>query len=124
MFVKTPEQNVVIKEATRDWGSFVALIDYSTDNYANRAIHIYANGYLTRYDRSHWQDQFGALPDFRMGKHWLDKWGEPEELSLDEFQILWKKAEDSPPYEQRDPSPTTACLWVEKFKMGDWISKA
>ena len=120
MYVKSPEQEAYPLKDSYEWGKFIVYIEFGEDNFATRSVRVYENGYITRYDREHWEDQFGSLPDFRFGKTWVKHWGEPNEISAEEFEAKWKDAEHSEPFKLRNPSPDIPCLWIEKFKSGTW----
>ncbi len=107
-------------EESFDWGWFVTYAEYGSDGFASRSVVEYENGYLARYDRVHWQDQFGALPDFRMGKAWRKHWGEPNQITKEEFEAKWIEAESSGPFVLRTLPPAKKCPWIELFEAGKW----
>lgn len=95
-------------------------MEFGEDKFATRSVRLYENGYLTRYDRNHWEDSFGSLPDFRFGKSWKGAWGEPNPVTKEEFEFLWLAAKQSPPYKIRGPSPEKPCIWIELYESGKW----
>lgn len=120
MYLVSPKQDPYPLKESFEWGSYITYIEYGVDKFATRSVRIYENGYITRYDRVHWEDQFGALPDFRFGDKWIDNWGDPKTISAEEFEDKWEKAELSEPFKLRAPSPDRPCLWIELYEMGQW----
>ena len=80
----------------------------------------YENGYLLRYDRKHWHDQFGSLPDFRFGEKWKEHWGEPVLIDAEFFEEKWQAAGYSEPIKLRNASPSKPCPWIEMFEKDGW----
>ncbi len=120
MVIKSPLQEANPLSGSVDWGKFIVYSEYGEDGFALRSVCLYENGYITRYDRAHWKDQFGALPDFRYGEAFVKHWGKPQEISSDEFECLWRAAEFSKPYTLRNASPAKPCTWIELFQSGKW----
>ncbi len=120
MYIKSLEQAAYSLKDSYEWGKFVIYIEFGDDNFATRSVQVYKNGYITRYDREHWEDQFGSLPDFRFGKTWIEHWGNPNEISQNQFEQKWQSAEFSIPFKQRNRSPEEPCLWIQAFKSGEW----
>jgi hypothetical protein len=81
---------------TESWGRFVRYIELGDDGYATRQVDEYENGYLSRYDRTHWDDQFGTLANFRFGEAWIRHWGTPIAITQVEFEDKWRRAGSSP----------------------------
>lgn len=117
-------------QVTRDyyeshrWGMVVFYMAFEDDRFAGRQVDAYENGYLVRYDRLHWQDQFGSLADFRFGKLWIKHWGQPLVITEQEFEIKWSEAEQSPPFGLRKPPPEMRPPWIDLFKSGRWQGQA
>ena len=120
MYVVSPRQDPYPQKESYEWGGFVTYIEYGEDKLATRSVQEYENGYVTRYDRIHWEDQFGSLPDFRFGKEWVKNWGEPKYISEAEFEKKWRSAELSEPFKLRSPAPEKPCIWIDLFKSGKW----
>jgi hypothetical protein len=97
MYAKSPPQGAYESKQSVDWGGFVRYIEFGDDAFALRQVDVFANGYLTRYDRIHWEDQFGTLADFRFGKTAVRHWGEPLLVTREEFESKWSEAATSPP---------------------------
>ena len=100
------------KEA-ESWGSFVRYIELGDDGYALRQVDEYENGYLSRYDRAHWDDQFGTLANFRFGEAWIRHWGAPEVITQDEFEGKWAHAAASPAAQMKRAVSQTAPPWLK-----------
>jgi len=94
------------------WGQFVRYIELGADGYAFRQVDEYANGYLSRYDRMHWDDQFGTLADFRFGPKWVEHWGQPTAISRAEFEDKWRRAAESPAMALKQPPPPKPPPWI------------
>ena len=94
------------------WGHFVRYIELGDDGYALRQVDEYANGYLSRYDRTHWDDQFGMLADFQYGPKWLEHWGQPVAIARAEFEDKWRRAAESPAMALKQPSPLKPPPWI------------
>src|SRR5262245_41524291 len=77
-------------------GRFVRYVELGDDGYARRQVDEYENGYLSRYDRTHWDDQFGTLANFRFGEAWIRHWGAPIVITQAEFEDKWRRAGSSP----------------------------
>ncbi len=106
------------------WGNFTRYLEVGSYNFANRQIDVYENGYLTRYNRSHWEDQFGCLADFRFGQNWIKNWSEPQKISSEEFELLWEQAGNSKPMALRKESPSEPPPWIVHFESGKWNGQA
>lgn len=120
MYVISPRQEPYSLKEAFNWGCFVSYTEYAEDGFARRSVNEYENGYLTRYDRVHWDDQFGTLPDFRFGEKWKENWGEPKLIEKSTFEIKWLAAEKSAPYKLRNSSPSKPCIWIELYEKGKW----
>jgi hypothetical protein len=106
------------------WGKFIRYIEFADDCFAARQIDEYQNGYLLRYDRAHWEDQFGSLADFRLGAKWIEHWGHPDTIAAALFEEKWVAAGNSPVLALRkNPSRKTA-PWIELFESGAWRGQA
>lgn len=117
---KSPLQAAQALRESFAWGQFIRYIELGDDGFASRQVDEYANGYLTRYDRKHWDDQFGTLADFRFGETWRKHWGEPAVISQNMFQELWARAAISPPFRLRAASPNQQAPWLMLFEAGRW----
>src|SRR5690348_17595057 len=96
-YVRSPRQEVYSNRDSEAWGAFVRFIELGEDGYALRQVDEYSNGFLTRYDRAHWEDQYGTLASVKFGEIWIRHWGEPEVIAADEFEARWAQASLSPP---------------------------
>ena len=85
-YLKSPPQAAYELKESFEWGGFVRYIEIGDDCFALRQIDEYENGYLARYDRYHWEDQFGTLADFRYGENWRKHWGEPNIIDAAVFE--------------------------------------
>lgn len=94
------------------WGTFVRYIELGDDSFVSRQVDEYANGYLSRYDRTHWDDQFGTLANLRFGKAWMRHWGKPIAITRDEFEHKWQDAVNSPINKLKSPSPFGKPPWL------------
>jgi hypothetical protein len=119
----TPQRLNELTDAS-SWGCFVRFIELADDNFALRQVDEYENGYLTCYDRKHWQDQFGMLADFRYGKLCKKHWGQPDVITREEFERKWQQAARSAPFAMRDPSPDFPAPWITLFESGRWKGQA
>ena len=120
MFVISPTQEPYPLKESFEWGTFIIYIEFGEDQFPTRSVREYENGYLTRYDRVHWEDQFGTLSDFRFGEKWKEHWGEPNLIDGYEFEDKWKLAIHSEPYSLRNKSPKEPCLWIKHFESSKW----
>ena len=120
MHIKSPIQEAYSLKDSFEWGRFFTYIEIGKDKFAERSVRIYENGFITCYDRVHWEDQFGSLPDYRFGESWIKHWGEPVSISSEEFKFLWTAASQSKPFKIRSASPKTPCIWIELFESGKW----
>ena len=87
-------------------------IELGDDGYAMRQVDEFENGYLTRYDRNHWYDQYGSLADFHFGPAWVEHWGSPSVISSREFEDKWARASKSPVVAMKQPSPQSPPPWL------------
>ena len=94
------------------WGTFVRYIELHDDGFALRQVDEYANGYLSHYDRSHWDDQFGTLADFRFGEAWIKAWGTPDAITRSEFEEKWTAALGSPVACLKTEPPSPQPPWL------------
>ncbi len=60
-YQRSPTQEPYEFKDALDWGTFVRYIELGDDGFALRQVDEYQNGRLCRYDRTHWDDQFGTL---------------------------------------------------------------
>jgi len=123
-YQKSPLQAAYPLKESYAWGQFVRYLELGNDGFASRQVDRYENGHLTRYDRIHWEDQFGTLADFRFGETWKKHWGEPQVIGYQEFEHLWHQAESSPPFAARNPSPVEPAPWLTLFESGRWKGQA
>lgn len=120
-YLKSPPQNPYELKESSAWGGFVRYIEIGDDCFATRQVDEYENGYMTCYDRDHWEDQFGTLADFRYGETWRKHWGESDIIiEVTMFEQKWNQAADSPPYSMRHPSPKSRPPWIVLFESGKW----
>lgn len=112
-YVKSPVQPAYELKDAYSWGAFIRYIEFGDDAFANRQVDEYENGYLTRYDRVHWDDQFGTLATFRFGDRWIQHWGEPNRISTEEFEEKWIAAQESPPFGMRISGSEAQPPWIE-----------
>ena len=98
---------------SESWGSFVRYIELGDDGYAMRQVDEYQNGYLSRYDRAHWDDQFGTLANFRFGEAWIQHWGTPEVITQREFEDKWTRATASPVMAMKHALSQSSPPWVK-----------
>ena len=110
--------------ASHDWGTFIRYLEFGNDCFATRQVDAYENGYLARYDREHWYDQFGSLADFRFGDLWIKHWGQHYVITREDFELKWNEADSSPSISLRNPSPTKPPPWIELFESGRWPGQA
>jgi hypothetical protein len=66
-YQRSPPQAAHELKKSLAWGGFVRYIELGDDGFASRQVDEYHNGYFARYDRDHWEDQFGTLADARYG---------------------------------------------------------
>src|SRR5262249_56720754 len=94
------------------WGAFTRYLEITADGFASRQVDEYANGYLSRYDRVHWDDQFGTLASLRFGEAWLRHWGQPTVITRSEFEQKWHEAANSVVSWLKLPSPSGPPPWL------------
>ncbi|MBS0515642.1 MAG: hypothetical protein JSS16_09230 [Proteobacteria bacterium] len=123
-YQKSPLQAAYTPKESFGWGSFVRYIELGDDGFTSRQVDAYENGYFTRYDRKHWEDQFGTLADFRYGETWQKHWGKPIVIARAEFELLWSQAAMSPPFQLRAASPSVQAPWLMLFESGRWQGQA
>ena len=123
-YLKSPLQAPYALKDAFSWGTFVRYLELGEDSFALRQVDEYENGFLTRYDRDHWQDQFGSLADFRWGESWIAHWGEPSLVSKDSFEEKWAAAELSKPFAIRHTLPSGRPPWIVLFESGKWRGQA
>jgi hypothetical protein len=109
---RSPPQAPYEYRESAAWGSIVRYVELGDDGYALRQIDEFQNGYLSRYDRTHWDDQFGTLADLRFGEPWIKTWGTPIVISQREFEEKWASAGMSIASRLKTPSPPTPPPWI------------
>lgn len=102
------------------WGKFIRYIEFAGDGFPSRQVDEFENGYLARYDREHWSDQFGTLADFKYGKTWRKHWGKPHFITREEFELKWHEVGKSPPFKLRRTDHPGPPPWIELFESGHW----
>lgn len=108
-----------LKESVQ-WGGFVRYLELGDDFFALRQVDEYENGYLLWYDRGRWEDQFGALAEFRFETAWIKNWGQPTVIAREEFEAKWHQAthaEQSMPKRKATSGPPP---WITLFESGKW----
>ncbi len=100
---------------SHDWGTFVRYIELGDDGFAMRQVDEYRTGQLCRYDRAHWDDQFGTLASLRFGEAWLDHWGTPIVITRNEFEEKWASASESMSGQLKG---------LSSAKLPPWLSRA
>jgi len=111
-YQKSPVQEPYPYKESESWGKFVRFIELGDDGYALRQVDEFENGYLSRYDRAHWDDQFGSLANFRFGPNWIRHWGTPLIISQEEFEKKWAAAGRSPVSGMKHPSSNRPPPWI------------
>ena len=94
------------------WGAFTRYLEITADGFASRQVDEYANGYLSRYDRVHWDDQFGTLASLRFSEAWTREWGLPITVARTEFEARWEAASRSIVARLKSPSPNNPPPWL------------
>ena len=111
-YLRSPVQASYEYKDSAAWGAFVRYLELAGDGFASRQVDEYVNGNLTRYDRVHWDDQFGTLASLRFGDAWVREWGEPITISRDDFEAKWKAAGNSPISHLKSPPPPAPPPWL------------
>jgi hypothetical protein len=111
-FHRSPPQERHEHKDSESWGSFIRYVELGDDGYAIRQVDEYKNGYLSRYDREHWDDQFGTLADMRFGDKWVQHWGVPSSITRQEFEEKWTKAGESSAAALKNASPQASPPWL------------
>ncbi|MGA7829099.1 MAG: hypothetical protein WCA04_15685 [Geobacteraceae bacterium] len=124
LYLKSPLQQAHKLKDSFEWGGFIRYIEIGEDGFAFRQVDEYENGYLTRYDRNHWEDRFGTLADFRYGETWRKHWRESDFIEAAQFEQKWIQAGTSPPFATRQPSPSSSPPWITLFESGKWSGQA
>jgi hypothetical protein len=86
-------------EPLQDWGRFTRYLEIGEDLFAVRKVDAFENGFMLRYDRSHWMDRFGSLgllPYCRV--RWEQWWGPSEPVTEQEFNDVWRAAAKTQAY--------------------------
>jgi hypothetical protein len=76
----------------RSWGPFTRYIEIGNDLYPTRHVDAYENGYILRYDRIHWVDDYGLLAGMKHSNKWDKWWGPSLETDVTEFEEIWEAA--------------------------------
>lgn len=119
-YLRSPANRPYELKDSAEWGDFVRYIELGDDSFALRQVDEYENGNLVWYNREHWNDQFGALADFRFGAKWVENWGPPTVITPQEFETKWRQATQS---EARIPRRRTTLgppPWITLFEAGKW----
>jgi hypothetical protein len=118
-----------------DWGKFCIYLEIADDLYVSRQVRVYENGNCLRYDREHWEDEFGSLGSARHTAQYDAACGEKwtiEKIAPEEFEAVWESANSAPNQPQRyDDSITAWTRHIEKKKLTSeqqkrlppWIAK-
>jgi len=90
----------------------IVYVELGDDGFVLRQVDAFENGMLSRYDRAHWDDQFGTLADFRFGPTWLRHWGTPEVIPKEEFEKKWAAAGETAVFATKRPSSRVPPPWI------------
>jgi hypothetical protein len=123
-YQRSPPQSAYEFKDSFQWGASTRYIELGDDGFVLRQVDEYENGYLTRYDRVHWDDQFGTLADFRYGKKWIEHWGAPNVITRGEFDAKWTNAAVSPPFSTRRATSKDPPPWIVLYESGQWKGQA
>lgn len=123
LYLKAPDQTHGL-EPPASWGAFTRYVEIGDDLYAVRHVDVFANGYALSYDRVHWVDELGMLGDMRYDeKKWTKWWGAALEITPEEFEAVWRSAEESParPIQLRGEKTSemgVTPVWLARLKGG------
>lgn len=83
------------------WGDMTRYLEIGEAQFAVRQVEVFSNGFLLRYDVSHWCDSFGQLLGCRFSQK--PKWSRlfPNAIVIDSktFERIWRRALQSPAME-------------------------
>lgn len=119
-YLRSPANPPYEQKASVEWGGFVRYIELGDDSFALRQVDEYENGNLVRYDREHWEDQFGTLADFRFGAKWVETWGPPTGITPQEFEAKWRQAIQSETRMPKRKAKSGPPPWIPLFESGKW----
>jgi hypothetical protein len=110
---RSPIQDPYPYKDSEQWGTFVRYVELGDDGFAIRQVDEFENGNLSRYDRAHWDDQFGTLANFRFGEAWIQHWGTPHVITRQEFEEKWARAVASPLTHMKQAPPQSPPPWIK-----------
>ncbi len=113
-YAKSPVQDRYERTQPLRWGAFVRYLEFDVDGYPVRQVDAFANGFLLRYDRSHREDRFGNLAQFKLESSWRDHWGIFATISRADFENLWDDAADSLPVDLLVAASDAVPSWIER----------
>jgi hypothetical protein len=102
-YSKAHNQGPKILDPASSWGLFTCYVELGDDLYALRHVEVFENGNYLRYDRRHWDDDFGMLADARASKKLDEHWGAVA-ISKSEFERVWQESEKSPIWQLQQAS--------------------
>jgi hypothetical protein len=72
----------------KSWGDPTYWLEVNADGNAERQLEEYPNGNVLSYDRSHVEDDYGALGIMVIDGD--EGWWEPYEITQVEFEVKWR----------------------------------
>lgn len=102
LYLKASGRGPLDSKPQHSWGTFTRYMEIGDDEFGLRHVDSYANGYILRYDRTHWIDRFGLLIDKRYdAAEWEKWWKAGITIEVAEFEQVWRAAESSPTWRKQ-----------------------
>jgi hypothetical protein len=117
---KACDQGPAILDPASTWGRFTRYLEIGDDLFVVRHVDVFENGNALRYDRRHWDDDFGMLADMHYSKRWDKYWGPAVSIERPEFDEIWQKTENGAIW----PLQCTSARMSRDRKVPPWVTIA